>query len=281
MFTTTQPPSQETGHRSQESGVRSQASGLRTQDSGPRRGFTLIELLVVISIIALLIGILLPALGAARDSARNTQCLTNVKSHGNATSFYLSDNRETYPAGTYHSVEIDRFNLSGTQGQQASAPANTAPDDRVLNAYLSTSSGEKIATCPLDEGDNLNGTIGAYTKASDSWGTSYFFFSRSIAQLSNTWGFKGVWMMGGHRASEVLNGSRKALLADIVLLDNRVSTDDRHRWHSDSEPLKANVAFADGHAATVSRKVGATPATPTATPLPTMQTWADAPEGYY
>ena len=57
-----------------------------------RKGFTLIELLVVISIISLLISILLPALGAARESARGAQCLANQKSIGMIISIYGNGN---------------------------------------------------------------------------------------------------------------------------------------------------------------------------------------------
>lgn len=63
-----------------------------------RKGFTLIELLVVISIIALLIGILLPALGAARETARGNVCLTNTRAMGQATTIYSADNKTYYPS---------------------------------------------------------------------------------------------------------------------------------------------------------------------------------------
>lgn len=62
-----------------------------------RRGFTLIELLVVISIIALLIAILLPALGRAGKSAIQTQCLSNTRSLGQASFAYAADNKGAYP----------------------------------------------------------------------------------------------------------------------------------------------------------------------------------------
>lgn len=62
-----------------------------------RSAFTLIELLVVIAIIALLIGILLPALGQARDSARNVVCKTNMRSIGTATMLYADDFRGDFP----------------------------------------------------------------------------------------------------------------------------------------------------------------------------------------
>jgi len=62
--------------------------------SHKRRGFTLIELLVVISIIALLVGILLPALGAARKSARNVQCKSALRQIGLTVQLYAQDNKD-------------------------------------------------------------------------------------------------------------------------------------------------------------------------------------------
>ena len=73
----------------------------RTYRTGTARGFTLIELLVVISIIALLIGILLPALSRARDAAFNSGCLANQKQLATAFFSYAVD-YEVLPGGTDH-----------------------------------------------------------------------------------------------------------------------------------------------------------------------------------
>ncbi|MAE65207.1 MAG: hypothetical protein CMJ18_13130 [Phycisphaeraceae bacterium] len=67
--------------------------------SAPRHGFTLIELLVVISIVAILIAMLLPAVKRAREAGRSVACLSQVRSLQQATDAYAGDHDDLYPSG--------------------------------------------------------------------------------------------------------------------------------------------------------------------------------------
>ncbi len=143
-----------------------------------RDGFTLIELLVVIAIIALLIGVLLPALGGAMSSARTLKCQANMRSMGTAAITYSGDFRDAIPAfswkpGNYDTQYSDlrspttdiqsvRFqavsiirDFSGNQFIPASSGgnnwfANLWFSHLVYYDYLSGNLEEPVAACPED-----------------------------------------------------------------------------------------------------------------------------------
>jgi prepilin-type N-terminal cleavage/methylation domain-containing protein/prepilin-type processing-associated H-X9-DG protein len=69
-------------------------------------GFTLIELLVVIAIIAILAAILFPVFAQAREKARGTSCLSNLKQIGTAVTQYVQDYDETYPLAYSRSIGL-------------------------------------------------------------------------------------------------------------------------------------------------------------------------------
>lgn len=83
------------------------------QGRGKHRGFTLIELLVVIAIIAILAAILFPVFARARDAARKTACLNNMKQIGTAALMYSQDYDEMYADSRQSYDALDGGGCSG------------------------------------------------------------------------------------------------------------------------------------------------------------------------
>jgi len=174
---------------------------------GYNKGFTLIELLVVIAIIGILAGILLPVLSRARESARKTQCMSNIKQIGMGLIMYANENNEDFPSDTAYS---------------AGSPAM-----RGLNILYDTYiSDNKVFNCPSDA------TVTSATNA-----------GMSVSTIGGTEAFTSTQCSYGYdRAHRQADDADVALAAD-----RPPATPSATANSANHNARGQNIVYVDGH----------------------------------
>ncbi|MCC7192134.1 MAG: prepilin-type N-terminal cleavage/methylation domain-containing protein [Phycisphaeraceae bacterium] len=235
------------------------------------RGFTLIELLVVVSIMAILMGVLLPSMGQARGVARRVYDQNNLRQITTGVFAYAADAANAVPLAAPQE-------LGGPQGRVSESdpwlPArmfggSLPADERPLNAYLST---HETFRSPCDRGEPLwwfdTADYQATATAYELYGSSYFYASgynrmggvvapMGIAKLVGLEVSFGDFAADPLELGRVLTlnyyrlTSKKVVIGSIPIhrtMSGVVAPSPRAQWYKpDPLHLWANTAFLDGH----------------------------------
>jgi prepilin-type N-terminal cleavage/methylation domain-containing protein len=212
---------------------------------GKSKAFTLIELLVVIAIIAILAGMLLPALGRAKQKAKQAKCLSNVRQIGVAFKLYNNDFREFFP------IHTSWGNWGGARG---SHPSNlegglTAETNRLLNRYAGS---VEVFRCPSDNGDARWDPPAANPQVLNcflAWGTSYSVqFNSDRFQVRRVTGTDMAANAPLNDAEVALGASTKLLFGDWIWHKDRSPLVQKGQWHNYTTQRRFVFAMGDGHA---------------------------------
>lgn len=163
-------------------GGRTRRDGERLIGVRMRMGFTLVELLVAVSIVALLIGVLLPPLRSARGQARAVVCGSNIRQIAMANIGYATENHGRFCPGASNFLG----NLHRWHGQRESVSAPFDGSGGPLSDYVK--SGEGVRACPSFR-DVLDGPT-AFEKASGGYGYNLAYLGRVLRDLG--YGFAQV-----------------------------------------------------------------------------------------
>ncbi len=234
-------------------------------------GFTLIELLVVVSIIALLVSILLPALSKAREQAKKAVCGTQLSQLGKGVYEYAVENDMALPL--YDRKEADRrgytnqglyyVNVTKLWGNEKST-GELIP--RLLDPYL----GKQVQECPLDKGYQPEAEL-FFTNWSeiagrsfyDIYGTSYIYNTgmqyatggSTVSSLGDNWGVSIVETLYNKKISSIREPSLFCMAGDRTWTYAEYYTGGQlyarkyklyQKMHS-SETQELNMVFVDGH----------------------------------
>jgi len=180
--------------------------------SGRTGGFTLIELLVVVSIIAILAAILFPVFARARENARRTSCLSNLKQIGLGMMQYVQDNDERYPTYFYGS------DAGSTAGPDAAHGGNWYPSTSVnwywQNMIFPYVKSVQVFICPSSPLAKAAYKVptGIYGPYATQYGANGVSSGAQIGPIVN-----GKWGASGLHSSALAAPSKTYMIMDASL----------------------------------------------------------------